>query len=84
MRELVQDQAGSGLTLKAFAAREGVPYTTLWWWRRRLASTPRLVPVRVQPTQRASVEIVVGDVVVRVADADEGAIVRLVRALGSC
>ncbi len=84
MRELLQLQEDSGLSLKAFAAREGVPYTTLWWWKRRVAGGARLVPVHVQQAQSASVEIVVGDVLVRVVDADEDAIVRLVRALASC
>ena len=84
MRELLQEQEQSGISLKAFAAAADVPYTTLAWWRSRLRreETPRFVPVRVEETQqRAPVEIVVGDVVVRVGDGDEAAVARLVRAI---
>jgi hypothetical protein len=42
------------------------------------------VPVQVSEPRHASVEIVVGDVVVRVADADERALARLVRAIAAC
>jgi hypothetical protein len=82
MRELLDEHERSGLSLKAFAAAAKVPYTTISWWRARLRSraSSRFVPVRVREEPR-SVEIVVGDVVVRVADADEHAVARLVRAL---
>ena len=86
MRELLREHERSGVSLKAFAARAGVPYTTLAWWRTRLrdGGAPRFVPVRVEDAVRASVEIVVGDVVVRVTDGDERAVARLVRAILSC
>jgi hypothetical protein len=86
MRELLQVHGGSGLSLKAFAAREGVPYTTLTWWRARLrrAEADRFVPLHVGQRRCGAVEIAVGDVVVRVADADEAALARLVRAIASC
>lgn len=86
MRELLQEQERSGSSLKAFAAAAGVPYTTLGWWRSRLRSREdaHFVPVQVSEPRRASVEIVVGDVVVRVADADEHALARLVRAIAAC
>jgi hypothetical protein len=85
MRELLHEQEASGVSLKAFAAAAEVPYTTLSWWRWRLRrdETPRFVPVRVQD-EDPRVEIVVGDVVVRVAGGDAGAVARLVRAIASC
>ena len=87
MRELLREHERSGDTLKAFAAAAGIPYPTLAWWRTRLragGAAPRFVPVRVQESARAAVEIVVGDVVVRVAAGDEAAVARLVRAIASC
>ena len=68
MRELVQEHERSGVSLKAFAAAAGVPYTTLAWWRARLRGDgePRLVPVVVVKDEFAGIEIVVRDVVVRV------------------
>ena len=87
MRELLHEQERSGVSLKAFAFAAEVPYTTLAWWRSRLRADDdgaRFVPLRVREPRRASVEIVVGDVVVRVADADDAAIARLVRAIVSC
>ena len=86
MRELLQEHEGSGLSLQAFAASAGIPYTTLAWWRARLRrdDAPRFVPVRVQEAARARVEVVVGDVVVRVVDGDDESVARLVRAIASC
>lgn len=82
MREILREQERSGLSLRAFAEAAEVPYTTLSWWRSRLRreASPRFVPVRV-PESASRVEIAVGDVVVRVADADEAAVARLVRAI---
>ena len=80
-----QEQAG--VSLKAFAAAVGIPYTTLWWWRSRLRGgeeETRFVAVDVGESGKRSVEIVVGDVVVRVADGDDAAVARLVRAIASC
>lgn len=101
MRALLDAQEASGLSLKAFAEREGVPYTTMSWWRGRLAGaeSPRFVPVEFgpgagggtatgavsgPPSQGAAIEIVAGDVVVRVLGGDEDAVVRLVQALRTC
>lgn len=86
MRELLREQERSGLSLRAFAEAAGVPYTTLSWWRAQLREevVPRLVPVSVEERGGISVEIVLGDVVVRVADGDEDAVARLVRALATC
>ncbi|MCE9635115.1 MAG: hypothetical protein K8T90_05350 [Planctomycetes bacterium] len=87
MRELLQEHERSGMSLKAFAAAAEVPHSTLSWWRTRLradAESTRFVPVHVEELRRPPVEIVVGDVVVRVADADENAVARLVRAIASC
>jgi hypothetical protein len=57
MREVVARCEASELTQKAFAAQEGIPYTTLLYWRRRLARSRRtsksrsavLAPVRIVP-----------------------------------
>jgi hypothetical protein len=86
MRELLQLQEASGLSLKAFATREGVPHTTLSWWRSRLrrSGEAAFVPVHVRESSPMTVEIAVGDVVVRVVDGDEQTVARLVRALLSC
>jgi hypothetical protein len=85
MRELLREQETSGESLKSFAATAEIPYSTLAWWRTRLRreKTPRFVPVRVQDDD-PRVEIVVGDVIVRVAGGDAGAVARLVRAIASC
>ncbi len=82
MREFLGEHERSGLSLKAFAAAAEVPYTTISWWKARLRErgSSRFVPVHMHEQPRA-VEIVVGDVVVRLADADEHAVARLVRAL---
>ena len=84
MRELLRERERGGVSLKAIAG--GVPYTNLAWWRTRPrdGGAPRFVPVRVEEARRVSVEIVVGDVVVRVTDGDERAVARLVRAILSC
>lgn len=84
MRELLDEHERSGLSLKAFAAAAEIPYTTISWWKLRLreAGPLRFVPVHVHE-KPCAVEIVVGDVVVRVADADEYAVARLVRALAA-
>ena len=86
MRELLREHARSGVSLKAFAAGAGVPYATLAWWRARLRDVraPQFVPVHVDDVRSGSVEIAVGDVVVRVTDGDERAVARLVRAILSC
>ena len=85
-RGFLAAHAESGLSLKAFAAAAGVPYTTLAYWRQRGDARPRLVPVEVERAPGAGgVEVVVGDVVIRVpADADDALLVRVVRALRTC
>jgi hypothetical protein len=74
MREFLREQETSGVSLKEFAAAAEISCSTLSWWRSRLRrdETPRFVPVRVQDKD-PRVEIVVGDVVVRVADAADAA-----------
>ncbi len=84
MRKLLREHERSGVSLKAFADAAGIAYTTLAWWRTRLrvgGDAPSFVPVRVRESARARVEIVVGDVVVRVEDGDDAAVARLVRAI---
>jgi transposase-like protein len=87
MRELLREQEESGIPLRAFAQALDVPHKTLEWWRTRLRDSEaavRLVPVSIQEEPAVRAEIVVGDVVVRVLDADAHGIARLVRALASC
>jgi hypothetical protein len=40
-RALVSAFAKSGLSRRAFCARQGVPVSTLDWWRKRLGVVPR-------------------------------------------
>ncbi|MDH3439008.1 MAG: hypothetical protein OEN48_18790 [Betaproteobacteria bacterium] len=59
MREVFSRLERTGLSMKAFAAREGISYTTMQYWRRRLGGgrkktadrqkTVVLSPVRVVP-----------------------------------
>ena len=85
-RALLAAQAQSGKSLWAFARESGVAYTTLLHWRKReSAASPRLVPVEIERRGDGHVDVVVGDVVVRVvADVDDALLVRVVRALRSC
>lgn len=99
-RELLAVQAESGLSLWGFAAAAGVPYTTLVSWRQRAAARPRFVPVEVEsagpplpsgPAHPAGdggvhcVEVVVGDVVVRIGtQTDDALLARVVRVLRTC
>ena len=39
MRQILSRLASSGLTQKAFAKRERIPYSTLLYWRRRLGKS---------------------------------------------
>ena len=85
-RELLAVHADSGMSLWAFARESGVAYTTLVHWKKRgTASPPRLVPVEIERGGDARVEVIVGDVVVRVgAEFDDAHLVRVVRALSAC
>jgi transposase-like protein len=87
-REVLETQGRSGLSLKAFADRRGIPYSTLISWRRKLAETAvpaRLVPVEVADAPGKSVEVQVGPGMVRVEPGfDEGHLVRVLRALRAC
>ncbi len=86
-REMLAACEESGLSAKAFAASAGVPYTTLVYWKRRAAaeSSARFVPVEIERREVARIDVVVGDIVLRVAhDFDEAHLVRVVRALRAC
>ena len=86
-RELLAACAQSDLSVKAFAESAGVPYTTLVYWKRRVAakSSGRFVPVEIEQREAACIEVVVGDIVLRVAnDFDDAHLVRVVRALREC
>jgi len=88
-RDLLAVQAVSGVSLWAFARESGVPYTTLAHWKRRGCAAPRLVPVEIAqaavPCGAAALEVVVGDVVVRVPrEVDDALLARVVRILRAC
>ena len=87
-REILAAQEESGLSAWSFARAAGVPYTTLAYWKRHAGAgegTARFVPVEIERESVALVELVVGDVVVRVgADFDDAHLVRVVRALRAC
>ena len=91
-RATLNAQVASGLSIEAFAKREGLDSDRLYRWRRRLAvenntrvalPTPALIEVR-SPARRAElVEIVLASgVTLRVTEAiDPAALARLVVAL---
>ena len=85
-RALLAAHEQSGMSVWAFARESGVPYTTLLHWKRaETSSAPRLLPVEVDRRGDAHVDVIVGDVVVRVAaDFDEALLVRVVTALRAC
>ena len=90
-RAQLESWEASGLSLRSFAAREGININTLWAWKKRLRGTRGVLPkfAVVSVTSRgeriAPLELVIGEeVVVRVnADFDEATLTRLVRALGA-
>lgn len=91
-RERVEACEASGLTVAAFARREGLNAQSLWTWRRRLRgaaeTTTSFVPVVVRETAPVSsdaFELVLRDgAVLRIpTDFDEFTLGRLVRALGA-
>jgi hypothetical protein len=97
MLDVVARCEASELTQKAFAAQEGIPYTTLLYWRRRLArsrgaSRSRaavLAPVRIVPDGprgRSGFDVrTPGGAVVSVPHGfDEGELRRLLAALSRC
>ncbi len=98
MSEVLARYEASGLTQKAFAEREGVPYTTLMYWRRRLRTgsakeakpaPAMLAPVTIVPDRprgRGSFEVrTAGGAVVTVPPGfDEGELRRLLGALSTC
>ncbi len=63
-RALFDEQKRSGLSLKKLAAREGIPYTTLMYWRKRFQtapkksaappSAPQLLPVKIKAAASSS------------------------------
>jgi hypothetical protein len=97
MREVVSRCESSELTQKAFAAQEGIPYTTLLYWRRRLARSRGagkaraavLAPVRIVPDGprgRPGFDVrTPGGALVSVPHGfDEGELRRLLVALSRC
>jgi hypothetical protein len=99
MREVVSRWESSGLTQKAFASREQIPYSMLLYWRRRLGKTgsksrdrraaPVLSPVRIVPdVPRGGLCLQVrtrdGLVVTVPAGFDSSELSRLLGALSQC
>jgi hypothetical protein len=68
MEAMLRRWEESGLSLRAFGTKEGVPYSRLMYWRRKLRPGPKkeksaqrkakadLVPVKVVPDERPSDE----------------------------
>jgi len=86
-REVLEAQARSGLSLKAFADKKGFPYSTLALWRRKAGSAvpALLVPVEVEKGPEMALEVRVGPGTLRVEPGfDEGHLMRVVRALRAC
>ena len=75
----------SGLTSKAFAAREGLNPNTLLWWSSRLQTQPTFVEVTAEPLPLAGTELEVvlsNGRTIRVPSSFDGAhLERLVAAL---
>ncbi len=89
-RARLEARDASGLSLRAFAQREGFNAHTFWMWKKRLrATTPAttsfasVVLDHARP-QRSAFELVVGrrPVAAHSADFDEAALARLVALLG--
>jgi hypothetical protein len=58
MREVFSRLEGSGLSMKAFAAREGISYTTMQYWRRRLGGGRKKTAERQKPVVLSPVRVV--------------------------
>jgi len=90
-RRLIAAQSKSGLTVREFAAAEGITAATLYWWRSKLRrDRTQLVPVEVVESgadhrsgASGSFEVQVdGSVTLRVPPGfDEAELRRLIRAL---
>jgi hypothetical protein len=98
-RRVLGQLDASGLTAAEFGRRRGIAEKRLRWWRKRLGQRSRsvgealaMVPVRIKlaagsPTPAAAppIEVVVGDLVVRVpAGFDAETLARIVGVLGPC
>ena len=91
-RALLEGWEASGLSLRAFASREGLNLGTLWSWKKRLRvereTATRFLPVVVSDSsaRRADgFELALHDgMALRIPpDFDEATLTRLVRALGA-
>jgi hypothetical protein len=47
MRQMVEEQAASGLTRRQYCEQRGISLTTFDYWRRELRGKPRMVKVEV-------------------------------------
>jgi hypothetical protein len=93
-RDLIADQARSGMTVREFAERRGINPSTLYWWRSRLCQpvAADLVPVEIverevvvhdRTVHTAAFELHLGESTTLSIPAgfDEAELRRLVRAL---
>ena len=86
-RLVLKEQAASGLSVNAFAARQGLDAQRLYFWKRRLEAEPEQAPsptfVEVMPRSVAAVEVVLrsGRILRSSPAIDMGTLRRLVEAL---
>jgi transposase-like protein len=80
MRELLSRWESSGVTQRAFAEQEGVPYSTLVYWRRRLKLDEERAEVQPEKPAFAPVRVVAPSL----RDRCELRIDQLVRRGGEC
>jgi hypothetical protein len=94
-REALKAFEASGLTLAAFGRRAGIAATRLRWWRKRLgpsAAVAAMVPVTIKsvpaspaPAVPPPLEVVLGELAIRVPVGFDGAtLVRLLDVLATC
>lgn len=86
-RAQVASWRASGLTAPEFARRENLVLGTLrgWAWKLgRVESSGVIELISARPTARVSVEIVVGEIAIRLEDASAELIGAVVRELRQC
>lgn len=89
-RSLLEQQAGSGLSARAWCAQEAIGYTTFMYWRRRLARPVVRAPLTlIRVTEGAAggdtVWLSVGAVRIEVRPGfDAGLLKQVVAALSAC
>jgi len=93
MGEVLATWKSSGLSLRAFAEREGIAYAKLLYWRKRLADQPSFAPVRIVEAKPEATETRAEVVSIWLANGvslevpstvAEKDLARMVRVLGAC